>query len=175
MKNKSAIVAETSRLILRHFQENDLDRLAPILADPEVMYFSAKGVKTREETQEFIKWMLSSYATEGYGLYAVVYKENLQLIGYCGLILWLIEGRREVEVGYRLSPVYWGKGLATEAATATRDYAFEKLGIIRLITIIQPENLRSIRVADKIGMKYEKDTVFFDLNCRIYSQIKQNN
>ena len=67
------------------------------------------------------------------------------------------------------STIYWGKGLATEAAIATRDYAFARLGITRLISIIDPENVRSIRVAEKIGMQYEKDVVFQSLPVRIYA------
>ena len=173
--NKSAtIITETPRLILRYFTLDDLDDLAPILADPQVMYFSARGVQTREQTRKFINWMLSSYQEEGFGLYAVIYKKNYQLIGFCGLIVWIFKQRREVEIGYRLATKYWGKGLGTEAAIAVRDYAWNQLDLNRLICIIQPENNRSIRVAEKLGMKYEQNTVFMDLEVLIYSTSKDN-
>ena len=172
MNNKVSIVAETPRLILRHFCENDLDDLAVILANPKVMHFSAKGAKTKEETQQLLQKILSSYQTEGYGLYAVIHKDDRQLIGYCGLFVWSIEGQQEVEIGYRLSPDYWGQGLATEAAKAARDRAFDKLKLNNIVSIIQLKNIPSIRVAEKIGMKYERDSIFMGLSVRIYRILK---
>ena len=173
--NKSVtIITETPRLILRHFTHDDLDNLAPILADPQVMYFSARGVQTREQTRKFINWMLSSYQEEGFGLYAVIYKENYQLIGFCGLLIWDLKKQQEVEIGYRFASQHWGRGLGTEAALAVRDYAWHKLNLNRLICIIQPENNRSIRVAEKLGMKYEKNTVFMNLEVGVYSISKQD-
>ena len=126
MNDRQVIIAETPRLFLRHFCENNLEDLAPILADPEVMKFSLKGVKNKEETKVFIQKIISDYKTKGYSLYAVIHREKEQLIGYCGLFFWSsISGKEEVEIGYRLDPNYWGQGLATEAAIAVRDYAFE--------------------------------------------------
>ena len=172
--NKTAnIVTETPRLILRYFNHDDLDNLAPILADPKVMYFSARGVQTRKQTKKFINWMLSSYQEEGFGLYAVIHKENKQVIGFCGLLVWLFKQKREIEIGYRFATKHWGKGLGTEAAIAVRDYAWNQLNLNRLICIIQPENNRSIRVAEKMGMKYEQNTVFMDLDVKIYSVSKK--
>ena len=148
------IITKTPRLILRHFTINDLDDLAPILADREVMHFSSKGVQTREQTKEFINRILSLYEEQGFGLYAVINREDQQLIGFCGLLVWLFEAQKEIEIGYRLARDYWSQGLGTEAATAIRDYAWQELGKNRLICIIQPENYRSIKVAEKIGMKH---------------------
>ncbi len=163
------IVTETPRLILRYFTPDDLDALTPILADSEVMRYSISGVKTRSQTEEFITRLLSIYQKYNFGLYAVIYKETQQLIGYCGLLAWNFEDLEEIEIGYRLATAYWGKGLATEAATSVRNYAWNELNINRLICIIEPENTRSIRVAEKLGMTYEKDAVFYGLNVRIYS------
>jgi [ribosomal protein S5]-alanine N-acetyltransferase len=170
------VVLETSRLILRKFVREDLDALASIFADSEVMRFSTKGVRTKAETQVWIENTISSYQTEGFGLYAALAKperspidcEHKCLIGFCGLIVWSIDECREVEIGYRFTPSYWGKGLATETAIAVRDYGFAKLGLNSLIAIIQPENIRSIRVAEKIGMKPEKDFIFMGLQVRLY-------
>ena len=168
------IVTETPRLILRYFTPDDLDALTPILADPEVMRYSISGVKTRSQTEEFITWMLSNYQKYNLGLYAVIERETKQLIGYCGLLVWDFEGIEEIEIGYRLATAYWGKGLATEAATSVRDYAQKKLNIDRLICIIEPENTRSIRVAEKLGLIYERDTVFKGFKVRIYSKLNSN-
>ena len=172
MNKPITIIAETPRLILRYFTPDDVDDLAPILADPQVMYFSARGVQTREQTRQFINWMLSSYREEGFGLYAVIHKDNYQLIGFCGLLVWEIKQKPEVEIGYRFATKYWGRGLGTEAAIAVRDYAWNQLNLNRLICIIQPENNRSIRVAQKLGMKYERNTVFMNLDVLLYRTSK---
>lgn len=132
------------------------------------MHFSAKGVRSTEETQEFIHNVIQAQQNRGYSLYAAIDKATQTLIGYCGFIGQAIEEREEVEIGYRLTPSFWGKGLATEAATAVRDYGFEKLGFTELISIIQPENKRSIRVAEKVGMAYERDFIFLGLPVKIY-------
>ena len=174
MQKPVRIVAETPRLILRYFTHEDLDDLAPILADPQVMYFSARGVQTRDQTRQFINWMLYSYKKEGFGLYAVIHKKTLQLIGFCGLLIWDLKQQQEVEIGYRYATKYWGQGLGTEAAIAVRDYAWNHLHLNRLICIIQPENYRSIRVAEKTGMKYEQNTIFMYLDVRIYSMSKES-
>ena len=172
MNKSTTTITETPRLILRHFTHDDLDDLAPILADPQVMYFSARGVQTKEQTRKFINWILSSYQETGLGLYAVIYKENYRLIGFCGLLIWDLKPQREVEIGYRFATKYWGNGLGTEAARAVRDYAWNQLNLNRLICIVQPENKRSIRVAEKIGMEYERNTIFMDLEVVVYSMLK---
>ena len=162
------IVAETERLILRHFIPTDIDPLALIVADPEVMRFSEKGVKNRAQAEDFLDSMLYHYQKQGFGLYAVIHKESSELIGYCGLLSWTIDNRQEVEIGYRLATAYWGIGLATEAATAVRDYGWQFTQENSLICIIEPANHRSIRVAEKLGMKYEKDTVVKEIKVSIY-------
>ncbi len=162
------IVAETERLILRHFIATDINPLALILADPEVMRFSEKGVKTRAQAEDFLDAMLYHYQKHGYGLYGLIHKESRELIGYCGLLRWIIDNRQEVEIGYRLATAYWGRGLATEAAIAVRDYGWQFTQENGLICIIEPANRRSIRVAEKLGMKYEKNTLVKEIKVRIY-------
>lgn len=163
------VAIATSRLILRHFTKNDLDALAAIFGDREVMRYSLGGVKTRSQTLEFINWVISSYQKYGFGLYAVSERETQQLIGYCGLLVWYFEEVVEIEIGYRLATAYWGKGLATEAAMAVKNYAWQQLKINRLICLIQPENRRSLRVAAKLGMKLEKNIILQSLNVGVYS------
>jgi [ribosomal protein S5]-alanine N-acetyltransferase len=163
-----AIIKETPRLVLRHFTSDDLNDLTPILADAEVMRYSLSGVKTRSQTKDFINWMLDLYQKKNLGLYALIQQKDRQLIGYCGLLEWDFEGIEEVEIGYRLARKYWGRGLATEAAIAVRDYAWNELKIDKLICLIESENIRSIRVAEKLGMNYEKTMIFKGLNVRVY-------
>jgi ribosomal-protein-alanine N-acetyltransferase len=90
------------------------------------------------------------------GLWATVYKGSGKFIGRCGLLPWDIEGQPQVEVAYTIARDYWGQGLATEAAQAILKYGFEKLNLARLVSLIEPENIASQRVAEKIGMSFEK-------------------
>jgi RimJ/RimL family protein N-acetyltransferase len=83
-----------------------------------------------------------------------------QLIGYCGFFHQEVDGTNEIEIGYRLHPSYWNKGLATEAAQAVRDHAFRDLNLPRVISLIHPENAASRRVAEKMWMQLERKTVF---------------
>ena len=147
----------TERLFLRHFQTTDDKPLYRIFCDPEVMRFS-DGVKSKEWVQEWLKECLERYENWGYGPYAVVEQHSQKVVGYCGLFFFPhLDDRAEVEVGYRLMRSAWGKGYATEAARAVREYAFTTLGLKRLIAMIDPSNFPSLRVAQKIGMHYEKD------------------
>ena len=128
-----------------------------IFCDPEVMRFS-DGVKTKEWVQTWLKTCVEWYQTWGFGPYAVVEQAGQNVIGYCGLFFFPdLDGQAEIEIGYRLIRSTWGQGYATEAARAVRDYAFTALGIKRLIAMIDPANVASLRVAEKIGMRYEKD------------------
>jgi len=92
------------------------------------------------------------------------------VIGFCGLTRFDdVDGQPEIEIGYRLARAYWEQGLATEAALAVRDYACSQLGLRRLIALIDAENVRSIRVAEKIGLHHEKDTLFREKPVRVYA------
>ena len=132
-----------------------------VFGDPEVMRYG-DGVQTREWVENWLRMCLERYyKTWGFGPYAVVKKHSHQVIGYCGLFLFPnVGGQPEVEIGYRLARSAWGQGYATEAALAVRDLAFTALGIKRLIAMIDPSNRASIRVAEKIGMYYEKEVMF---------------
>ena len=134
--------------------------MVQVFCDAEVMRFSA-GIKTRGWVHEWLHTCLERYyQTWGFGPYAVVERQSRQVLGYCGLFLFPeLDGQAEVEIGYRLIRSAWGKGYATEAAGAVRDFAFNTLSLMRLIAIIDPSNIASIRVAEKIGMAYEKDVM----------------
>lgn len=163
-------IIETDRMILRNFCRSDLGEIAEVLGHPEVMRFSLSGPYSRQQCEKFVQKCIDDYAGRGFGLYAVILKASHKLIGYCGYFVQMIDSIEEVEIGYRLHPDHWNHGLATEAAQAVRDYGFERLGCSRLISIIDPLNLASIRVAEKIGMDYEKNSVFKNTtSVRIYA------
>ena len=162
-------ILETSRLIIRYFTIRDLEDLVPILGDPQVMEFSILGVHDRPLIRRFLEQRLLSYLDPGFGLYALIHKQNRELIGYCGFFVQKIDEHKEVEIGYRLATKYWGKGLATEAAQAIYNYGLNKFKFPRFVCLIEPKNKRSIRVATKLGMKLDKEIIYYNKNVRIYS------
>jgi|688.fasta_scaffold02776_5 RimJ/RimL family protein N-acetyltransferase len=162
---------ETQRLILREFTEKDLDAFAALLADPEVMRFSLKGpIKDKFQAQEYLqKRILDHYSKYGYGVYAAIDKTSQSLVGYIGFLNQNIDGEHKTELGYRLFPNYWGKGLATEAAQELCRYAFDHLGVDELISIIEPLNVRSSAVAKRIGMSLWKSFLFYSIPVHIFA------
>lgn len=157
MPREPEVILETKRLSLRCLTLNDLDALAALYQKPELRTFFPEGILKREETKEELEWIIDVYyAQYGFGLWATLDKATGAFIGRCGLLPWEIEGRQEVEVAYLLDKTYWGQGLATEAALAIRDYGFKQLNLTRLISLIDPDNAASIRVAEKMGMKLEQ-------------------
>ena len=153
-------IAITERLALRHFHILDAEAMHRVFGDPEVMRFG-DGAQTKEWVDAWLQTCLERYyQTWGFGPYAVVERQFQNVIGYCGLFFFPdINGKPEVEIGYRLARFAWGQGYATEAAIAVRDYAFTTLGIRRLIAIIDPSNTASVRVAEKINMQQEGDVM----------------
>ncbi len=145
---------ETERLLLREFAPEDLELLAPIFADPEVMRFYPEPF-TRERTAGWIARSIALYAERGHGLWAMVRREDGLFLGDCGLVPQRIEGAELLEIGYHVRRDQWGRGYATEAALACRDYAFRRLGAASVCSIVDPLNLASRRVAERVhqGMR----------------------
>jgi ribosomal-protein-alanine N-acetyltransferase len=170
---ETSIICETPRLILRKFNESDVEPLLSFLGDPEVMRFSMRGPETREDIQtKYLPSCLKRYARDGLGQWAVVRKSDGSCVGECGICVQEVEGEKEFEISYRMRRNCWGIGLATEAARACRDYGFQNVGLRRLISIIESENIASIRVAEKMGMTWEKSASFHKIPVLIYSVAK---
>ncbi|TMP90135.1 MAG: GNAT family N-acetyltransferase [Verrucomicrobia bacterium] len=161
------MMIETPRLILRPFHEEDLDLLAPLMANPDFMRFSL-GVHSREQTAAFLDKVINWQRRGLPSQFAVIHCVDHRLIGYCGFLHQQVNATDEIEIAYRLDPDYWGRGLATEAAMAVRDHAFRNLKLTRVISLIHPDNLPSRRVAEKNGMKIEKKTVFRGLPTLVF-------
>lgn len=152
-------ILETARLILRPFRADDVDLMAELMANADFMRFSL-GPYTREQTAAFLE-KVTGWEHDGKpSQFAVTLRSNGAMAGYCGFLHQMVDEIEEIEIGYRLHPDYWNKGIATEAARAVRDHAFRDLKLPRVISIIHPENLASRRVAEKNGMIVEKKTVF---------------
>ena len=155
------VTLETERLVLRQFRLSDADAMNRVFGDTEVMRFG-DGVKTHEWVKDWIRRSLENHQPESrIGPLAGIEKRTKETVGYCGLFYFPdVFGQPETEIGYRLVRPYWGRGYATEAAKSVRDYAFNTLRLPRLISMIDPQNVASIRVAEKLGMRYEKDVMF---------------
>lgn len=151
------MILETERLILRHLSLEDLDALFALYSDQEIRQFFPEGVLSYSDTKAELEWHMNGHPSfPELGLWATVLKETNEFIGRCGLLPWKIEERQEVEVAYLLGKKFWGQGLATEAALGIVQYAFGYLKLSRLICLIDPENLASIKVAQRIGMHFEQ-------------------
>ena len=163
---------QTPRLILRSFREEDVDAMAQLFANPDFMRFSLGIFTERKKTVDFIDkvmgWDRSSIPSQ----FAVVPRGERAVIGYCGFHHHS-EVPGEVEIGYRLHPDYWNRGLITEAARTVRDHAFTDLKLPRVISLIHPENVPSRRVAEKNGMKVEKEITFRGFPTLVYALSRQ--
>ena len=148
----------TPRLTLREMTNADLDDMAALLGDKNVMRYYPRP-KTRSEAQEWITRNRRRYREHGFGLWVMNLRSNGDFVGDCGLTVQHIDGADEIEVGYHVRASMQGRGYATEAASAARDFARDVLGVRRLIAIIDPQNVPSQRVAAKIGLKLEKRAV----------------
>lgn len=163
------MVLKTEHLIIREFTMDDLEDLSLLLANEEVMRFSVAGPLSRDQAKDLLhERILGHYSKFGFGLWALIHTENQRFIGFAGLISQLIDGEQLIELGYRLDPKYWGKGLASEAASAISRFAFEQLHLNQIISIIDPKNSRSLNVASRLGMQYWKDAIFHGAIVQIY-------
>jgi ribosomal-protein-alanine N-acetyltransferase len=151
-------ILETNRLLLRHQLPADLDDLWALYCDPEITKYIPDAPRTRQEAREELEWHMHGHPRfPELGLWATIHKDTRKFIGRCGLLPWTIDGQQEVEVAYTIAREYWGQGLATEAAQAILDYGFEQLKLSRLICVIDAENRASRKVAEKIGMAFERE------------------
>ena len=151
------VVLETRRLILREMTMEDHAPLLAVLSDPLAMKYYPRPFDG-PMVEQWIRWGLSGYKERGFGLWAMVHREEDRVIGDCGLTIQLVDGIEEIEIGYHLLRSHWGRGYATEAASACRDWVFDVLDRDRVISWMGPENAPSRRVAERVGMKLEKQT-----------------
>lgn len=149
-------ILETKRLLLREFSTDDADFILRLLNEPSfIQNIGDRGVRTLEDARSYIlRVPIASYEKNGFGLYLVILKESGASIGMCGLIR--REALEDVDIGYAFLPEYWSRGYAVEAALAVKEYARDVIGLKRLVAITDPENQASIRVLEKIGLRFEK-------------------
>ena len=160
---------ETARLRLRPMQAADVDELLAIFADPRVMASFNSPPFNREQMEGWVGRNLAHQSEHGYGLFSVILKTNGLVIGDCGLEQMEVEGERAAELGYDFRSDHWNQGFATEAAAAVRDYAFQALGLPRLISLIRVGNGASQRVAEKIGMQFTDELMRYGQRYYLYA------
>lgn len=153
------MILETPRLRLRELEPEDLDLVAAMVGDPEVMRFYPK-VLDREGAKGWLDRQIARYANDGYGLWLVESKGSGEPIGQAGLTVQLVEGSPEREIGWMLHRRFWGNGFATEAAAAVRDLAFTTWDLPYVGSLIRPENTPSQAVARRIGMRPTREVEF---------------
>ena len=161
------VVYETPRLILRLMTMEDLDFIAGMLADPEVMRFYPHCYD-RQQATRWVEGVLDGYQRCGHSFFLVAARQTRQPRGQVGLLSPHVDGVEEFEIGYMIHQSFWRQGIATEAAIATRDYALEDLGKQRLISLIRPINIPSRGVAEKVGMTVEKTTFYEEIEHLVY-------
>lgn len=131
--------------------QSDYPALSAIMQD-ELTMKAYEGAFSDEETQAWLDKMLTRYTTEGLGLWAVILKENDEMIGQAGLTWQNVGDQKVLEVGYLFRRDHWGKGYATEAAVACKEYAFTSLNAREVYSIIRDSNIASMNVAIRNGM-----------------------
>ena len=165
----SVSTLQTTRLLIRPIEAQDEEWFIPLHQNPEVMRYSPAGVLTTEEVREMITSILQAYWLRGYGLNGCWIKDGMTPIGFCGVFLRELEGVLYPELGYRLFPEFWSKGYATEAALAVKNDAFDRLKLPRVFSFIDRRNIRSIRVAEKIGEHFAFNSMYKGILFSIYT------
>jgi RimJ/RimL family protein N-acetyltransferase len=162
---------QTERLLLRRWRASDLVPLAAMNADHEVMRFIGRGaVLGRNLSDDLLTRFEREWRERGFGLWAVEERAAPgELLGFCGLTvpMFLPDLLPAVEVGWRLARGAWGKGIATEAGHAALTFGFEEHGMREILAIVDPANVRSLRVAEKLGMTARPDRFHAGANMRV--------
>ena len=155
------VILETDRLLLREYVEEDAEAFLKLNTDPEVLRFVPdKALLNVEQARQIlIDHPIADYRKHGFGRGACILKRTDEQIGFAGLKY--LEELGAVDVAYRLLPAHWGQGLATEAALAAVRYGFTNLALQRIIGLVMPENIASVRVLEKVGLRYAETVTFW--------------
>jgi RimJ/RimL family protein N-acetyltransferase len=162
------ITLTTERLVLRPFRDGDLDAYAALCADPEVMRFMGdRGVLSRDDAWRQMAMLVGHWTLRGYGMWALEDRASGRLAGRAGLHY--PDGWPEPEIGWALARPFWGQGLAFEASRAALGHAFGTLGWTRAISLIDAANQRSIRLAERLGERFEREVTLRGHRVGLYA------
>ena len=157
----------TARLHGSRLSRDDFETLCALHRDPEVMA-TLGGVKSDEQTREYVTTTLAHWDRHGYGLWIFRDRATGAFVGRGGLRHVTLDETPEIEVAYALARTSWGKGLATEIAAASLDVGVRQLGLTSIVAFALPENGASRRVMEKVGFTYERDIVWHGTRCVLY-------
>ncbi len=164
------IILETPRLLLRHLEPDDLGALFMLYRDPDIRRYFPDGTRTLDQTREELEWFLKGHPEfPELGLWAALEKRSGAFLGRCGLLPWKIDGQHAVELAFLIDKARWSEGFATEASLGIIAHARDVLHIPRLICLVTPGNAASARVAQNVGMSFEREYVDEFGLCHIYS------
>src|SRR5262249_54763446 len=135
--------------------------------DPEVMRFLSTFAHNLDDARAIVQRRIDHQERHGFTIWAVIEKATAGLVGACGL-KYLDDGP-EIEVGYHLARPAWGKGYATEAARACLRHGFDRLGLPRIVAVVDPLNHASQRVIEKLGLKFERMGRYYNKELRYYA------
>lgn len=149
-------ILETERLNLRQIATGDAEFVLELLNEPSFLRnIGDKGVRTIDDSIQYIlDGPVDSYERLGFGLWLVELKDSKVPVGICGLVK--RDALTDVDIGYAFLPRFWSMGYAYESASAVKSYAMNVLGLKRLLAITNPENIGSIKVLEKIGLKFDR-------------------
>lgn len=167
MQNLILSNTQSQRLQFRRLNENDFEAFLPFLQSIAANKYSGFDVTKAEENCKM--WMGYVYKRyeDNNGLMALVHKDTGEFIGQCGLLKQQVDEIDEIEIGYHILPQFWRKGYAAEAAIKCKEEGFA-MGIASIISIINSDNYKSIKVAERTGMQFEKNTIFRDKEVSIF-------
>ena len=158
---------ETNRLFFRQIEQSDYNNLKAIISDPETMKYYPTPYND-EGVQKWINWCIGCYEKRGFGLFAVILKDENIFIGDCGITLQNINGKEVFEIGYHINKKYWNKGYASEASQFMKDYFFTNTQYTEVYSYMNKFNIASRKVAEKNGMTYIEEYVEDDVPHVVY-------
>jgi RimJ/RimL family protein N-acetyltransferase len=156
---------ETERLKFRPITWDDVDWLFEMRQDPDVSRYLG-GVPSREKLETRTRFHIGCHEKLGIGMCVMTYKPDDKMIGFAGIQP--LESTGEIEVGYSIIKDYWGLGIGSEACRGWLDFGFNKHGLERIIAVCDPNNFGSYHIMEKCGMKYEKNIIAYDSDCKMY-------
>ncbi|MCI5501215.1 MAG: GNAT family N-acetyltransferase [Lachnospiraceae bacterium] len=169
-QGKPLNITSTRRLNIRELSVSDVKDIYPIYKDPNIRkYIDDIDDYLDTEMEKQKAYIKNVYSFYGYGLWGVFSKTTGKLIGRCGIENHVIDGKEEIMLSYLLDSHHWGYGYAVECCEAVLKYAAEELDIKRIVAVIDYDNSRSIKTAQKIGMKCERDIIYNNRECLLYS------
>ena len=164
-------IAETERLIIREITMDDVNSLSVILSDKEVMKYSFRGVCSTQEIEQYVENCISNYSEYGFGQWAVIEKKSLRLIGVCGLNSGFDRDEGIIHLAARFAMAFWGKGFATEALIAVTDYAKYTLNLKSYYSLVEPDNVRSVKAVLSNDFTLQKETIYKGRALKYYIKL----